>query len=133
MVGDVGAGFGSGHGWHREPEGDALFECCELAELDPLSEGGLSDEEAREQGAGVHVGVGEEPEFFELAVLEEVGFVDEQDDLFASFGFLGGGEAAGSFSQFEMPTSDLGEISVVAGLLKKKKKENRREGRISEK
>ena len=96
MVGDVGAGLGSGHGWHREPEGDALFECCELAELDPLSEGGLSDEEAGEQGAGVHVGVGEEPELFELAVLEEVGFVDEQDDLFASFGFLGG-EGGGGF------------------------------------
>jgi hypothetical protein len=77
VVGDVGAGLGCGHGRHREPEGDALFERGELAELDPLSEGGLSDEETGEQGPGVHVGVGEEPEFFELAVLEEVGFVNE--------------------------------------------------------
>lgn len=32
---------------------------CELAELDPLSEGGLSDEGDRRTGPGVHVGVGE--------------------------------------------------------------------------
>jgi len=70
-----------------------LFERGELSEFDALAEGGLADEEAGEQGAGVHVGVGEEPEFFELAVLEEVGFVDEQDDLFASFGGLCGEEA----------------------------------------
>lgn len=53
-----------------------MFECCELAELDPLAEGGLSDEGAGEQGPGVHAGVGKEPELFELVVVEEVGFID---------------------------------------------------------
>ena len=76
MVLDIGAGLGGGHGWHREPESDALLKGCELAELDSLAEGGLPDEEACEQGVGVHVGVGEEPEFFELAVLKEVCLVN---------------------------------------------------------
>ncbi len=75
-MGDIGAGLGGGHGWHREPERYPLFKRCELPEFDPLAEGGLADEQTREQRFGVHVGVGEEPEFFELGVVEEVGLVN---------------------------------------------------------
>ena len=39
---------------------------------------------------GVHVGVGEQAEFFELVGGEEVGFVDDEHDSPSSFGDLGG-------------------------------------------
>ena len=48
VVGDVDAGFGGGHGWHRESEGDALIESGEGAEFDSSAQGWLTNEETRE-------------------------------------------------------------------------------------
>ena len=44
---------------------------------------------------GVHVGVGQQAEFFELVGGEEVGFVDDHDDSFASFVFFGSEQVNG--------------------------------------
>ncbi len=43
----------------------------------------------QDQIAGVHVGVGEEAEAFELFGVEEVGFVEGERDTTAAFVFFG--------------------------------------------
>jgi hypothetical protein len=55
----------------------------------------LADEHERERGGGVHVGGGEQPEFFELVGGEQVGFVDDEHDAPASFGDFGGERVGG--------------------------------------
>ncbi len=47
----------------------------------------------------VHVGVGEQPEFFELVDAEQVGFVEDEDDVAAAFVFFGGEQLAGLWDQ----------------------------------
>jgi hypothetical protein len=44
---------------------------------------------------GVHVGVGQQPELFELVGAQEVGFVQDQDDGSAAFVFLGSEQFGG--------------------------------------
>src|SRR5438132_555889 len=53
-------------------------------------EGGLARQYQGEGAGGVHVGAGEQAELFELVGGEEVGFVDDEDNLSASFGDFGG-------------------------------------------
>ena len=44
---------------------------------------------------GVHVGVGQQAELFELVAGEEVGFVEDEDDGAAAFVFFGGEQFGG--------------------------------------
>ena len=74
---------------------DALVEGGEGAEFHPPSQGGLTDEQAGEGAAAVHVAVGEKPQFFELVGVEEVGLVDDEHDLAAAFVGFGGERVGG--------------------------------------
>src|SRR5258708_7109398 len=95
VVAQVAGGFLQGHAGHVVADGDALVEGGEDTELDFPPEGGLADEQAGEQGGGVHVVVGEHADAFQLVVFEQVGFVDDQDGGAAAFGLLGGEQAGG--------------------------------------
>ena len=44
---------------------------------------------------GVHIGIGQEPELFELIDSQEAGFVQDQDDGAAAFVILGGEHLGG--------------------------------------
>ena len=90
VVAQVAAGFLQGHAGHVVADGDALVEGGELAELEPAPQGGLADEQAGEDGGGVHGVVGEHAHGLKLIGLEEVGFVDDQDGGAAALGVLGG-------------------------------------------
>ena len=48
-----------------------------------------------EGAVGVHVGVGEQPQLFELVGSEQVGLVEHDHDVAAAFVFLGGEQFAG--------------------------------------
>jgi hypothetical protein len=48
---------------------------------------------------GIHVGVGQQPQLFELAGIEEVGFVEDQDGGAAAFVFLSGEQISGLWDQ----------------------------------
>lgn len=75
VVGDVGGRLGRGHRRHGEAQGDALVERGEGAELDAPPEGGRAHQEAGEGGVGVHVGIGQQAELFELVGGQQVGLV----------------------------------------------------------
>ena len=90
VVAEVAAGLLAGHGGHGVAQRDALVEGGEDAEFDPPSQGGLADQQAGEGAGGVHVVVGEHADRFELGVVEQVGFVDDEDGGAAAFGVLGG-------------------------------------------
>ena len=67
-----------------------MVEGGEGAEAEALAEGGLADQDEGEGGGGVHLGVGEQSELFELVGVEEVGFVDDEHDPSSPFGDFGG-------------------------------------------
>lgn len=48
---------------------------------------------------GVHVGVGEQPELFELGGVEKVGFVDDDHDPSSAFVFFGGDRVGGLWDE----------------------------------
>ena len=95
VVADVAAGFGVGHAGHLVADGDPLVQGGQHAELDHPAQGGLADQDGGERGAAVHVVVGEHADRFELVVVQEVGFVDDQDGGAAAFGGLAGQHVVG--------------------------------------
>ena len=60
-----------------------------------VAQDGLADQDDRERGSGVHVVVGQQPDRFELMVVEQVGFVDDEDGVAAPFGVFGGQRLGG--------------------------------------
>jgi hypothetical protein len=95
VVGDVGGGLGRGEPVEVEPQPDALVEGGEVALLQTSAEGGLAEQDQPERAAGVHVGVGQQPQLFELLDGEQVGFVDDEHDGLAAFAGLGGEQVGG--------------------------------------
>ena len=62
---------------------------------------------------GVHVGVSQQAEFFELVGGEEVGFVDDHDDVFASFVVFGGEQVGGWGIRFALWNRGLPPSAVT--------------------
>ena len=58
-------------------------------EAQPVPQGGLPDQHDGERGSGVHVVVGQKPDGFELVIVEQVGLIDDEHGVAATFGVLG--------------------------------------------
>ena len=89
VMGDIVFGFFGIEAWHVVTDGDSLVEGFHDGKLhDPLQVG-LTAEDQDEGVIGVHLKVGEQPQFFEGAGLEKMSFIDDQEDGFsrAFFGF----------------------------------------------
>ena len=89
VVGDVVAGLLGRHCRHRVAQRDALFEGCEGTHAHLAAQGGLADQQAGKRGCAVHFVVGQHSDCFELAVVEQVGLVDQHDRGAAAFGLFG--------------------------------------------
>src|SRR6266511_3109954 len=90
VVAQVVGGLLQGHAGHVVAHGDALVEGGEHAEFDLAPQGGLADQQAGQWAAAVEVVVGEHADGFELVVVEQVAFVDDQHGGAAAFGCFGG-------------------------------------------
>jgi hypothetical protein len=90
VMAQIAVGLLGGHRGHGVAQPDELVQCGEDAEFHSPSQGGLADQEAGERAGGVHVVIGEHADRLELRVVEEVGFVDDQDGGAAAFGLLDG-------------------------------------------
>src|SRR6266545_2364306 len=90
VVAQVVGGLFQGHAGHVVAGGDALVEGGEHAEFDLAPQGGLADQQAGQWAVAVEVVVGEHADGFELVVVEQVAFVDDQHGGAAAFGVLGG-------------------------------------------
>ena len=66
VVADVTAGVLVGHPGHGVTQCDPLVEGGEGAQFDPSPQCGLPDEQARQWGVAVNVGVGEQAQFFRV-------------------------------------------------------------------
>ena len=55
-----------------------------------MPQGGLPDQDDGERGTTVHVVVGEQPDRFELMIVEQVGLIDDEHGVSAAFGVFGG-------------------------------------------
>src|SRR5579859_8004416 len=102
-----------------EAGGDALVEGGEDAEAELVIEGGLTDEDASEGALGIHVGVGEQAQLFELVGLEEVGLVDDEDDAAVAFSLFGlehllslGHELGPEKARLSAQSADHGDIEA---------------------
>ena len=95
VMADVAAGLRVGHGRHGVAQPDALIERGEHAESQPLPQGGLADEQARERARESMSWLVKQPDRFELVIVEQVGFVDDQDGGAAPFGVFGGQRVGG--------------------------------------
>ena len=82
-----------------QPAGDAVEPgggvAGEHAQPQLPVEGGLSAEERGERRRGIHVGVRQLPEVFELRGVEEAGLVDDDHDAAVPFGGRGGQQVTG--------------------------------------
>src|SRR6478752_2512984 len=76
---DVVGGVGGAHPGDGVAHRDALIQRGEHTQPEPLAQGGLADQDDRERGSGVHVVVGQQPDRFELMIVQQVGFVDFSD------------------------------------------------------
>ena len=86
VVAEVAGGFGEVHRFELVADRDALIEGGEDPHAELPGEGGLPDEEPGERGGGVHVGVRQQSELFELFGGEQVGFVDDDHGTPVAFG-----------------------------------------------
>ncbi len=89
MVAEIGGGVAEVHGRDVEAGGNPLVQGGEDAEAELADQGGLTQEDACEGTAAIHVGVGEQAEFLELGSREQVCFVDHDDDAAVTLGRLG--------------------------------------------
>src|SRR5439155_2264814 len=95
VVRQVALGLGGVHPSHGVTQGDALVERGEGAEFDPPAQGWLPNQQRGERAAGVKVGVGQQPQFFELVGVEQVRLVDHEHDGAAAFVVFGGEQVHG--------------------------------------
>ena len=77
---------------HMVPDGDTLVEGLHDGEVHDPSEIGLSGENEDEGVVGIHLKVGQEPEFFQRSGLKQMGLIDDEEDGFTQllFGFQKG-------------------------------------------
>ena len=68
----------NGHAGEGVADGDALVEGGQHPEFDHAFEGGLADEDDGQGAGGVHFGVRQHPDQFQLAVVEQVRFIDDE-------------------------------------------------------
>ena len=64
-------------------DGDSLVEGFHDGKLHDSSQIGLTGEDEDEGVVGIHLEVGQQPEFFEGTGLEEMGLIDDQKDGFS--------------------------------------------------
>ena len=74
---------------HMVTDGDALVEGLHDGEVHDPSQIGLSGEDEDEGVVGIHLEVGQEPEFLQRPGLKEMSLIDDKEDGFAEllFGF----------------------------------------------
>src|SRR6266571_2668508 len=72
VVAEIGGGLFGAHAGELVAEGEPLVEGGEAAEPEPFPEGWLAEQDAGERALAVHLGVGEEPDLFELGGGEQV-------------------------------------------------------------
>jgi hypothetical protein len=70
VVLEVGGGLGQVHRLDGEPGGDPLVQGGEHAHPQLPVQGGLAGQDRRERGGGVHLGVGQQPQFLQLVGLQ---------------------------------------------------------------
>jgi hypothetical protein len=78
VVPEVCGGISGGHAGEVVTHGDALLEGSQHAEFHVLAQAGLAQEHDGEVGRGVHVGVGQDADGFQLRVAEQVRLIDDQ-------------------------------------------------------
>ena len=108
VVAQVGGGFGEVHRLDGEPGGDPLVEGGEDAHPQLPVQGGLPGEDPGERGGGIHLGVGQEPQFLELVRLQEMGLVADEHDPAVPFCGLGGEQVAGLGHQLGLEVAGPG-------------------------
>jgi hypothetical protein len=109
---------------HVVADGDSLVERFHDGKLHDSPEVGLTGEDEDEGVVGVHLEVGQEPEFFQGTALKQVGFIDNEEDGFAGC-FFGLQESAldlgvdGAFGkprrQAEETIDVIEEVSAAEG------------------
>ena len=92
---DVAGCFLAGHAVDVGAQGDPLVQGGQDAEPEPGPQGGLADEQGGEAGRRVEVVAGEHADRLELAGVELVGFIQDQDGGPAPFFCLGGQRVGG--------------------------------------
>src|SRR6266508_4442128 len=95
VVLDVGHGLREVHAVQVEPQGHALVEGGQGADLQPPPQGGLAQQQAGERGVGVHVVVGEHADLLQLLGGQQVGLVDDHHAGLGLLGLLGGQQLGG--------------------------------------
>ena len=109
---------------HMVPDGDTLVEGLHDGEVHDPSEIGLSGENEDEGVVGIHLKVGQEPEFFQRPCLKQMGFIDDKEDGFSHllFGFQDGlldlgvdGALGHSVGETEEPVDVIEEIGPAQG------------------
>jgi len=101
---------------HVIADGDSLVERFHDGKVHDSPEVGLAGEDKDEGAVGVHLEVGEQPEFFQGAGLEQMGFIDHKEDGFPCrfFGLQESALDLGVDSAFGKPWSEPEEaIDVI--------------------
>jgi len=88
VMGDIEFGLFGIKARHVVTDGDSLVEGFHDGKLHHPTQIGLPGEDQDEGVVGVHLEVGEEPQFFEGAGLKKMGLIDDQEDGFSRT-FLG--------------------------------------------
>ena len=79
VMADVVGGVGAAHPGDVVADRDALIQRGEHTEPEPLAQAGLADQDDRERGSTVQFVVRQEPDRFELMVIQQMGLVDFSD------------------------------------------------------
>ena len=86
MVLDVACGLFEVEGFEVEADGDALVEGLVGSEAELVGQVGLTEEDEGDEGSGVHLVVEQEAELVKEFGGQEVGFVDDEEDVAALAG-----------------------------------------------
>ena len=86
MVLDVAGGLLQVEGFEVEADGDALVEGLVGSEAELVGQVGLAEEDEGDQGSGIHLVVEQEAQLVEELRGQEVGFVDDEQDVAALAG-----------------------------------------------
>jgi hypothetical protein len=116
---DVACGFLQVEGFEVKADGNALVEGLVGGEAEPVREVRLSQEDEGDRGSGVHVVVEEEAELVEEVWGQEVGLVDDEEDMASLAGQVleGGAELGQHADEAEGRLGLEGEedVAVEAG------------------
>ena len=89
MVFDVACSFLQVKGFEVETDGDALVEGFVRSETELVSQVGLCEEDEGQRRSGIHVVVEQKAELVQEFGGEEMGFVDDEEDVAAPAGQVG--------------------------------------------